>query len=218
MIDGVIEIGRPPKGGGTRLARRPAGRCEASRSARASRGAGFGFVGLALIAAACSSEPAEQRGGTGEPTPQQVVQGMRLRQSEGGRLRWELNADSAMSYGEREPTHLWVVRVDFFGAKPESIESTLTAREGEIDPRTEELSARGNVVVTTREGRRLETEELRWDPKRSKVVSDLSIRLTQGRSVITGTGIVADPDLGEYEIRAPVEGELREEDRILDDF
>jgi LPS export ABC transporter protein LptC len=178
----------------------------------------LGLLVLALLGGGCGPEPAEQQSGTGEPPPQQVVQGMRLRQSEGGRVRWELAADSAMSYGEKERMHLWVVRVEFHDAETESLRSTLTAREGEIDPRTEELMARGNVVVTTSEGRRLETEELRWDPKRAKVISDLPVRLTKGKSVITGTGIEADPDLGQYEIRTPVEGELRGEDRILDEF
>jgi LPS export ABC transporter protein LptC len=171
---------------------------------------------LPFILGACGSEPANQQTPPGEVGPQQVVQGMRLRQSEGGRSRWLLVADSALAYGETEPTRLWGVHVDFFGAEVESVRSVLTAREGEVEPRTQALVARGNVVIATREGRRLETEELRWDPRLKKVISDRFVRLTKGRSVITGTGIRADPDLGDYEIRAPVEGELSEEDSILD--
>jgi len=171
---------------------------------------------LVLGLGACGSEPAEQQTPSGEVAPQQVLQGMRLRQSEGGKSRWLLVADSALAYGENEPTRLWGVHVDFFGAQAESVRSVLTAREGDVDPRTQALVARGNVVVATREGRRLETEELRWDPRLKKVVSDRFVRLIKGRSVITGTGIQADPDLGDYEIRAPVEGELSEEDSVFD--
>jgi LPS export ABC transporter protein LptC len=217
MIVGVTES-RTPRSCGTRLARARGGARVLSCAGRQAGRVALGLLLLALLGGGCGSEPAEQQSGAGETTPQQVVQGMRLRQSEGGRVRWELTADSAMSYGENERTHLYVVRIEFHDAETESLRSTLTAREGEIEPRTEELMARGNVVVTSREGRRLETEELRWDPKRSKVLSDLPVRMTKGKSVITGTGIEADPDLGQYEIRSPVEGELREEDRILDEF
>jgi len=203
---------------GTRLARAGENRRGLSRRGRRLGRGALGLFCLVLLAGGCGPEPAEQQSGAGEPVPQQIVRGMRLRQSEGGRVRWELTADSAMSYGEKERTQLWVVRIEFHDAETESLRSTLTAREGEIDPRTEALLARGNVIVTTREGRRLETEELRWDPQRSKVLSDLPVRLTKGSSVITGTGIEADPDLGRYEIRTPVEAELREEDRILDEF
>lgn len=217
MIAGATEA-RGPRGCGTRLARAPGGAGRLSRAGRwAGRGA-LGLLALAWLGVGCAPEPAEQRSVSSEPPPQQIVRGMRLRQSEAGQVRWELAADSALSYGEKERTRLWVVRIEFHDAETESLRSTLTSREGEIDPRTEELLARGNVVVTTGAGRRLETEELRWDPKRSKVTSDLPVRLTKGRSVITGTGIEADPDLGEYVIRAPVEGELREEDRILDEL
>jgi LPS export ABC transporter protein LptC len=182
------------------------------RDARASR-----VIAVALLAlAACSSEPSERQAAPGELPPQQVVLGMRLRQSEGGKPRWELQADSAEAPSENERTHLWGVRVEFYTAEGESLQSTLTAREGDVDPRTRELEARGSVVVATREGRRLETEELRWDPRASKIISDMPVRLTKGRSVVTGTGIRADPDLGQYEMRAPVQGELREEDRPLD--
>ena len=183
-----------------------------SGGARASRLLAAG----ALALAACSSEPGERQSPPGELPPQQVVLGMRLRQSEGGTLRWEMQADSAEARSENERTHLWGVRVDFYAARGETLQSTLTAREGDVDSRSRALEARGNVVVTTRDGRRLETEELRWDPRTSKVVSDAAVRMVKGRSVVTGTGIRADPDLKQYEMRAPVEGDLREEDRPLD--
>jgi LPS export ABC transporter protein LptC len=145
-----------------------------------------------------------------------VVLGLRLLQSEAGRVRWVLRADSAQAQGEGERMRLWGVNLEFFGAGGDSVQSTLTSLEGEADPRSRELLARGNVVVATRGDRRLETEELRWDPEREKMISDVPVRLYKGLSVIRGTGIVADPDLGSYEIRAPVEGQVREEDRLLD--
>lgn len=168
--------------------------------------------------AGCQSEPAKQfrEGAEGEPV--QAVEQMTLRESEAGHLRWVLAADSALVYGAEENTLLRGVHVDFYNAAGDSITSTLTAREGSVDANTRMLMARGQVVIRSREGHCLETEELRWDPEVGKIVSDRFVRLTKGASVLTGVGIESDPELRAYAIRAEVQGELREEDRIVDEF
>jgi LPS export ABC transporter protein LptC len=203
---GPAVLPRPHRGCGRRA---PSGR-------RLAAGLVLAFACLAPLACSPGEEEAlivqENR------APVQVVEQMVLRESEGGRLRWTLIADSALSYGEEEPTLLVGVHVDFYDAAGESIRSVLTARLGEVDARTKTLVARGDVVVRAREGHRLETEELRWDPEIEKVVSDRFVRLVKGESVVTGTGIESDPGLRSYMIRSEVEGQLREEDELLDEF
>ncbi len=180
--------------------------------------AGLALALAALVPCACGPGDHQDLPPRTENAPVQLVEQMILRESEGGRLRWVLLADSAISYGAEERTLLVGVHVDFYDADGESIRSILTARLGEVDPRTRDLVARGNVVVMAREGHRLETEELRWDPRLEKVVSDRFVRLTKGESVITGTGIESDPGLRSYAIRSEVQGELREEDKLLNEF
>jgi LPS export ABC transporter protein LptC len=117
-----------------------------------------------------------------------------------------------LHYGEGAETVLSGIKVDFYNDRGDSVRSWLTAREGQIDPETRDLIARDSVVVWTRDGDMLETEELRYDHGLEKVVSDCFVRLTRGQSVLTGIGIESDAQLRRYVIRSQVEGDLHEED------
>ena len=169
----------------------------------------------AWIAAGCQSEPAREAALEESGAPIQTVAGMTLRESQNGRLRWVLTADSTLVYETDDRTLLRGMRVDFYDEGGTQVSSVLRAREGQVDTRTRALVARREVVVQSSEGHRLETEELRWDPERGKVISDCFVRLTKGESVLTGMGIESDPELRSYAIRSEVHGELREKDRIL---
>jgi len=174
-------------------------------------------IGRALALAAalgvgCGQERELPPRNGSEQLPQQVVAGMVLRESQGGRLSWVLRADSAFYYGEGERTRLRGVHVDFYNTTGDSVRSRLTAREGEMDPIKRDLVARDSVDVRTHDGTRLETEELRWVQETEQVVSDRFVRLTRGRSVVTGIGIESDAALKTYRILSHVAGELREED------
>ncbi len=171
-----------------------------------------------IFVVGCGAEPPQELPPPPEGAPVQVFRGLELRQSEAGKARWVLVADSAETFGEKARTRLWGIRVDFYGESGDSVRSTLTAREGEVDTQTRDLLARGNVVVNGQDGQRLLTEELRWDPAAGKVVSDSLVRVVKGSSVLTGIGIESDPELRSFVLRSRVTGELREEDRILDDF
>jgi LPS export ABC transporter protein LptC len=178
-------------------------------------------IGLAVLAAlgGCGDEPREEAPApraAGEPT--QVVAHMTLRESDAGRLRWVLEADSALAFGQGAPTRLYGMHVDFYNTAGDSIRSTLTAREGEIGDKQEDLVARGQVVVRTASGHTLETEELRWDRAGGKVVSKRFVRLTKGGSVLTGIGIESDPELRSYRILSEIEAGVREGEPILDGF
>ncbi len=166
----------------------------------------------ALLWLGCGHERELPAPAGGEQLPQQVVAGMVLRESKGGRLSWVLRADSAFYYGEGQRTRLSGVHVDFYNAAGDSVRSRLTAREGEMDPVKRDLMARDSVDVRTHDGTRLQTEELRWVQETEKVISDRFVRLTRGRSVVTGVGIESDAALRTYRILSQVSGELREED------
>jgi LPS export ABC transporter protein LptC len=208
VVDGMCGTGLAP---GTRAV---------GRRARANAARRLG-IGLTLLAAlgACGEEPhgdAPALHAAGEPT--QVVEGMTLRESDAGRLRWVLEADSALAFGQGAPTRLYGMHVDFYNTAGDSIRSTLTAREGEIGDKQEDLIARGRVVVRTALGHTLETEELRWDRAGGKVVSNRFVRLTKGGSVLTGIGIESDPELRSYRILSEIEAGVREGEPILDGF
>lgn len=173
---------------------------------------------LAFLASGCGPEENGQAPPASGGVPLQALEGMILRESQAGRLRWVLRADSAFHYGDEEKTLLLGVHVDFYNDRGDSVRSRLTAREGEIDPKSRNLVARDSVVVSTQDGIVLETEELWWDHALGKVVSDRFVRLTRGESVVTGIGIESDVSLRSYVIRKHVEAQLREGNAELEEF
>jgi LPS export ABC transporter protein LptC len=90
----------------------------------------------------------------------------------------------------------------------------LVADSGSVDSEKGELCARGNVVVTTPEGNRLETNVLFWDREHAKVRSDDSVRLIRGRDLLTGVGFESDPNLEHYELFRDVRASVREETEL----
>jgi len=57
------------------------------------------------------------------------------------------------------------------------------------------MEARGNVIVLSEDGRRLETPQLRFDPGRNEISGDSAFVLTRPEDVVTGIGFITDPDL-----------------------
>ena len=64
--------------------------------------------------------------------------------------------------------------------------------------------------MNTPEGNRLETEELHWDRKQDRVYSDVFVRLTRAKDVLTGVGFRSDPNLRSYEILKDVRATVRD--------
>ena len=79
-----------------------------------------------------------------------------------GVLRAQLLADTAFFLNEESLIRFRGVRVHFFGDVGEEV-SVLTAEEGVVNLQTEDMEAKGRVVVVDREqSERLETETLEY--------------------------------------------------------
>ena len=132
-----------------------------------------------------------------------VMTDLRLVDSSLGQPKFILEADEAVQHGDDRVVELTNMRITFFSADG-TTSSVLTAREGEVDRKTRQLIARQNVRVVTPEQYSLETEVLEWDNARQKILSDAAVRITEGRNVTTGVGLVSTPDLEHFEIKRDV--------------
>lgn len=74
------------------------------------------------------------------------------------------------------------------------------------------FEARGNVVVVTNEGRRLESEHLVWFEAERKVRTPGFVRITMPDERVQGYGLVADEDLTTYQLSRVTAEILLEED------
>lgn len=146
-------------------------------------------------------------GGTGE-LPDEEVHDFVLTETDQGNPVWKLYARYAAMYDARNTIVARAVRVDFFDEQGKKT-SELTAREGDIDQQSRDMTARGNVVLQTTEGTRMTTEELRFVNRTQKVISDRLVRVERAGDVLTGTGFESTPDLKHYEFKSQVHALVR---------
>lgn len=147
-------------------------------------------------AAACkgAKQPPVATFATVGDSADQVMFNARSILTDEGLLRAELHADTAFFYDDNSRIEMRQVQVTFYkenGAKS----ATLTSREGTYLTRAGNMEARGNVVVVSEDGRRLETPQLRYDQQRDQISSDSAFVLTEPGRRLTGIGFVSDPNM-----------------------
>lgn len=132
----------------------------------------------------------------------QMLFGVRFFVTDAGIRRTEVEADTAYTYEQNTRTELKTVKAKFFKPTGEE-DALLTSREATYNSRLGSMEARGDVVLTATDGRRLTSPHLRYDPGRNEVSSDSAFVLTEpsGR-VSEGIGFVSDPDLNSIRILA----------------
>jgi len=168
------------------------------------------LVTLAAVALGCESQrrvgPASS---TGE-LPDQEVRDFAVTETDQGRPLWTLYARYAATYNARNTVVARAVRVDFFDEKGVT-SSTLTSREGDLNQRNHDMTARGSVVLQTTEGTRLATEVLKFVNGDQKIVvpDDQLVRVERRGDVLTGYGFESDPNLSHYEFKRQVRAVVR---------
>ena len=111
-----------------------------------------------------------------------------------GILRARLAADTAFLY---EAQQIWELQgnvvVNFYDALGATT-STITSDEGTYNLRTTDMEARGNVVGTTPDGRRLTTTIMRYESVSDELVGPEFFRFRSADEDMQGSSFRADPD------------------------
>ena len=162
------------------------------------------MLAAALTSSACSSVGDGTASGADAPalldSADQVAFGFRTLVTDGGLLRAEIFADTAIFLDQSTRASLRNVHGDFFGATGAK-EATLTALVGNLNTRSNVLEAWGDVVITSVDGRVLKTPMIRYIQSQNQVTSDSAFVLTEpGEKRITGVGFRADPSLNAVEV------------------
>ena len=169
-----------------------------------------GCQGLILaLVLGCSAKPASTPGPADARPPDQEARDFTLTESLEGRKNWTLWASYAAMYNDKSLVDAKTVRIEFFDKEGKKF-STLKAEQGRVHQRTNDLEARGNVVVTTESGIRMETDSLRWQNRAGKIVSDGFVKVTRKYDVVTGYGFESDPSLDHFHLRREVRAEVRD--------
>ena len=103
-------------------------------------------------------------------------------------VRWQLEADQAETFEQAGKTVLRKVRI----AIQEPDRSwTVTGDEGEMVQASKDVEIRGNVILISSDGMRLETTRLRWDAEAKRAWTDEPVTIYQKGAVVKGQGLDA---------------------------
>jgi LPS export ABC transporter protein LptC len=123
----------------------------------------------------------------------QVLEGFSHFVTNDGVRRSRVEADTAFFYENTQITELRDVKVVFFDLKGEE-SSTLTSRRGTYRWVDGSMEANGNVVVVSPDGRRLQTEILRYDNASNTISTDKHFTFDRGTEHLEGNSFRSDPD------------------------
>lgn len=158
-----------------------------------------------LALAACDREPPPAgtadlpAGRADRPPPDQVVEDGEHVITVDGVKQAVLRAEQLYFYNETGTVIGDTIQVDFYDESGAFV-SMMTALTGEIDQRTQDMTATGNVFVRGTDAT-IKTEELTFDPVRDRISSETDTEIVQQGNVIRGRGVESDPALKEIRIR-----------------
>ncbi len=170
---------------------------------------------LAAAAISCGQGDRPQRSlGTTEMADQEFCDFTTM-ESDSGQVKWMLEAPVARVYNIRKLLVTDNPKITFYDENGE-ISSILTADKGEYNQETHDLTALGNVVVTTTEGYTLETESLIMIRELGEIHSEDFVKVTKGSDILTGYGFQGYPELKNVDIKRDVRAYLRDEEGLID--
>jgi LPS export ABC transporter protein LptC len=132
---------------------------------------------------------------------EQVMYGVRLAINDKGVNKANIIGDTAYFMDDNTRMELQNVRTTFYGPQGDS-NGVLTSKRARYNSVTKRMTAIGNVVVVTTEGKRLETPELTYDPSRrgQEIYSDSVFFARDRRNTWHGIGFITDPQMNNIKV------------------
>ncbi len=160
-------------------------------------------LALSLVTCACvdvKGPPVVANKKTLADSADQVAFGQRTTITDRGLNRAEIHSDTAYIFDENSRTEMRMVNGIFFDSQGNK-NAVLSSRSGQYNERLHALEARGDVIITAIDGRRLETPFVRFDQRTNQISSDSVFTMTeQDGRVVHGIGFHTDPDLNNMHI------------------
>jgi len=130
-----------------------------------------------------------------------IVFGMTHRFTQEGKLEAIVRADTAIQWQDSSTVHLRGVDLRVFD-EAGGERARVTSSRGILDLRTERMAAYGDVVLIMAESnRRLESQEIHYDPRGDRMWSDSSFVFLQGSRRTVGRGFESDIEFRNFQIR-----------------
>ena len=146
-----------------------------------------------FVSAACRGTETDPPTVSGGDSADQVVFGLVHIITDDGVMRARVEADTSYLYEAQQLYDLVGVKMNFFSTTGETT-SSLTADSGSYNVRTKDMQARGNVVGTSPDGRRLNTSTLNYERLTDRLVGPNSFVFFCDGDQMRGSSFTADPD------------------------
>ena len=165
-----------------------------------------GLVAAAgLLAALGCEDPGARPTTTVQATDSadQVLEGFSHWVTKDGIRRSEVQADTAYFYESTQVTQLRNVRVVFYDLTGKE-SSTLTAKTGTYRWQDGSMQANGKVVVVSPDGRKLQTDTLKYDNATNTISTNTHFVMDRGTDHLEGQSFRSDPDFKNVVTNKPV--------------
>jgi LPS export ABC transporter protein LptC len=129
--------------------------------------------------------------GPSEPDPTRAdyrITDVHLREEGAGGVSWKLDADEAQVFDRAGKTIMRNVTITI---EQPGRSWTVTGREGDLEQATKDVELRGNVVLVSSDGLRLETRVLRWDAEERRAWTTEAVTVFRAGVVVRGQGLEA---------------------------
>ena len=159
---------------------------------------------LTLLLSACSTPAEMVNDETREGRPDQEGWNVTIYMTNEGSMTAKINSGHLEKYQEKEFALLDSgVVIDFYDSDEKHI-SILRAQRAEVDEKSNDMIAMGNVVAFSDSGMTLYTDTLIWNSKKEIMFTKDSIMLTtQHLDTLFGVGFESDSDLENWKILKP---------------
>lgn len=135
---------------------------------------------------------------TAEEIPDQESWNSTIFFTDSGRTRAILIAGHLKVFSKNRETLLDSnIRIDFYNNE-EIHTTTLTAKRGRVDEKTNNLYAIDSVVAVNDSGIVITSDEMMWRNKDRKIVSDKYVTIVSPNEIIEGYGFESDQNLRNY--------------------
>ena len=164
----------------------------------------FWSIIFIFISAACSDKSDEAQLAKGMDYPDQESWGVTIILTDSSIERARIQSGHLEKYNQEQHIMLdELVKVDFFDKKQVHV-AVLNSMRAEVDQKTNNMKAIGNVVAVSDSGITLYTDTLFWNAKKEQMSTVDSVMITTlEKDTLYGVGFESDSDLQNWKILKP---------------
>ena len=157
---------------------------------------------LLIVLISCTNDPKlVQDFVSGKEQAIEEIKGAELLHTENGKIKVRIVANKIERFQGEQPSLIFSEKMEvYFYNDSSELQSTLMANDASIDEDTKIMLAQNNVILTSNDDKKLETEELVWDEKQEKIYTDKKVKITTGKEVVYGEGFTSNSDFSQYSI------------------